>query len=81
MAPTIPGNNTLIVVPQVNQETDLIVTLAARIYNLGAIYSPVAPDKYRVQSPDTDDGVLVSASEFRQILSLVHSLKSRIRLW
>ena len=77
MATTILSDNTLTVEPQINQETDLIVAVATRIYDVGAVYSPVESGMYKLQLPDSaDDGVIVSAHQFHLILSLVHSLKS-----
>ena len=68
--------NTLTVEQKVHQETDMIVAMATRIFDVGALYCPVEPDMYKVQSPDgTDDAVIVSARQFRQILSIAHTLR------
>jgi hypothetical protein len=60
-----------------NQETDMLVAMATRIYEGGAVYRLVDPDMFEVQSPDGNDkAIIVSADQFRMTLSLVRSLKS-----
>lgn len=77
MAITLSSNETLATEQRVTQQTALIVAMAMRIYEVGATYRLVEPDRFAVTSPDGDGcSILVSASEFHQILSVVRSLKA-----
>ena len=53
------------------------LSLAAQIYEHGALFRPVEPGMYEVTPQDeTNNATLVRAEQFRFTLSLVQSMKS-----
>jgi hypothetical protein len=60
-----------------SQETDIVVAMATRIYEVGAIYHSVEPDVFEVTSLDgTGETTLMCAHQFHTVLSLIRSMKS-----
>jgi hypothetical protein len=53
---------------KVNQETDIVVAMATRIYEVGATYRSVEPDMYEV-TPDNGETTLMSVYQFHTTLS------------